>query len=162
MQLEGCSLSAVAQLRSESWPQPRLVLENSLRWIWKHCVASHVIYITGKRCLVLRHRDISVSLRPSSDANGEAPRGRPSVLIFVLLKRKKNEMMWKVMCLLVLMVATDAPLEGTPKTQFCNFQTFSLSTPQMLSKVCRLFEKARGFEGEIQWKTKFVCENTVD
>lgn len=66
-------------------------------------------------------------------------RGIPGVLIFVLsTRKKKSEMMWNLMRLLVQMVATDAPLEGTPKTQFCKIQTFSLSTPQMLSKVCGL------------------------
>lgn len=51
------------------------------------------------------------------------------------------------MCLLVLMVATDAPLEGTPKTQFCNIQTFFVNSPdveqglQALEKHQRLYEK---------------------
>lgn len=83
-------------------------------------------------------------------------RGIPGVLIFVLRTRKKSEIMWNLMCLLVLMVATDAPLEETPKTQFCNIKKrFLCQLPRCWARSAG-FRQATAFVGEAQWKDKYA------
>lgn len=132
--------------RSEPWPRPRLVLEKlppmnmkTLRRLTRNLHHREVVF--GP--LTPWHHSVfpfdlcrMPTLRPS---------GGCSASNFHLThkkgKKKKSERTWNVMCLLVLMVATDAPLEGTPKTQFCNFQTFfSVSSPDVKQDV-QAFER---------------------